>query len=207
LRREYFSFGATTASLFLENRTINNTSYTYSGDLNGDGGFSNDLIYIPRDASEMNFEAYTLSASGSNPAVTFSVAEQQAAWEAYIQQDDYLSANRGKYAERNAVFLPRVTRADFSLSQEVFGNLSGQRNALSLRLDFLNVGNLINKDWGVGQRIITTQPLVARGADAEGRARYRLQQVDRKLITETLQATAGTGDVYRIQLGVRYSFN
>jgi len=207
LRREYFSFGATTASLFLENRTINNTSYTYSGDLNGDGGFSNDLIYIPRDASEMNFEAYTLSASGSNPAVTFSVAEQQAAWEAYIQQDDYLSANRGKYAERNAVFLPRVTRADFSLSQEVFGNLSGQRNALSLRLDFLNVGNLINKDWGIGQRIITTQPLVARGADAQGRALYRLQQVDRALITETLQATAGIGDVYRIQLGVRYSFN
>ncbi|HUR91814.1 MAG TPA: carboxypeptidase regulatory-like domain-containing protein [Gemmatimonadaceae bacterium] len=215
IRRQLFNFGATTASLFLENRTIGNTSYTFSGDLNGDGGTSNDLIYIPRDVSEMNFEQYTQAAivgTGTTanpqfPAVTFTIAEQQAAWEAFILQDDYLSANRGKYAERNAVFLPRVTRADFSLSQEVFGNIAGQRNALSLRLDFLNVGNLINKNWGLGQRIITTQPLVARGADAQGRALYRLQNVNRQLITKTLEQTAGTGDVYRIQLGVRYSFN
>lgn len=207
IRREYFSFGATTASLFLENRTIGNTNYTFSGDLNGDGGLSNDLIYIPRDVSEMNFETYTLSASGSSPAVTFTAAEQAAAWEAFIQQDKYLSANRGKYAERGAVFLPRVTRADFSLAQEIFGRVSGQRNALQLRLDFLNVGNLLNKEWGLGQRMVTTQPLVARGADSQGRALYRLQNVNRALITESLQQTAGIGDVYRIQLGVRYSFN
>lgn len=219
IRREYFSFGATTASLFLENRTINNTSYSFSGDLNGDGGTSNDLIYIPRDVSEMNFETYTLPASGTLPAVTFTGAEQAAAWEAFIQQDKYLSANRGKYAERGAVFLPRVTRADFSLAQEIFGNVSGQRNALQLRLDFLNVGNLLNKEWGLGQRLVTNQPLfrgsaVIAGrtilrptADAAGRAVYRLQNVNRALITESLQQTAGTGDVYRIQLGVRYSFN
>ncbi|MGI9141487.1 MAG: TonB-dependent receptor, partial [Gemmatimonadaceae bacterium] len=217
IRREYFSFGATTASLFLENRTINNTSYTFSGDLNGDGGFSNDLIYIHRDISEMNFETYTLpeiKATATTPlvpAVTFTAAEQAAAWEAYILQDKYLSANRGKYAERNAVFLPRVTRADFSLSQEIFRSVSGKRNALQLRLDFLNVGNLINKDWGLGQRLVTTQPLFIGGgrptADASGKAVYRLQNINRQLITKTYQQTAGTGDVYRIQLGVRYSFN
>jgi len=66
---------------------------------------------------------------------------------------------------------------------------------------------LLNKNWGTGQRIITNQPLVARGADAQGRALYRLQNVNRQLITTTLEQTAGTGDVYRIQLGVRYSFN
>ncbi len=48
-RAEYFRFGATTISLFGEGRTIGNTSYTFSGDLNGDGGTSNDLIYIHRD--------------------------------------------------------------------------------------------------------------------------------------------------------------
>ncbi len=167
--------------------------------------------------SEMNFETYTLPAilaTGSAPAVpavTFTAAEQAAAWEAFIQQDDYLSANRGKYAERNAVFLPRVTRADFSLSQEIFRSVSGKRNALQLRLDFLNVGNLINKDWGLGQRLVTTQPLFIGGgrptADASGRAVYRLQNINRQLITKTYEQTAGTGDVYRIQLGVRYSFN
>ncbi|MCB1024302.1 MAG: TonB-dependent receptor, partial [Acidobacteria bacterium] len=47
-RKEYFNFGATTVSAFWETRTAGNGSYTFSGDLNGDGGSSNDLIYIPR---------------------------------------------------------------------------------------------------------------------------------------------------------------
>ena len=38
-------------------RTIGNTSYVFAGDMNGDGGSGNDLIYIPRDQSEMNFAA------------------------------------------------------------------------------------------------------------------------------------------------------
>ena len=54
-RKEYFGFGATAFSLFWEARTIGNTSYIFSGDLNGDSGTGNDLIYIPRNISEMNF--------------------------------------------------------------------------------------------------------------------------------------------------------
>jgi hypothetical protein len=75
----------------------------------------------------------------------------------------------------------------------------------------LNVGNLLNEDWGVGQRVVTTQPLIARGADASGAARYELRSfvVDRQhqlLAPRTFERTAGLGDVYRFQLGVRYLF-
>lgn len=200
-RREYFDFGATSLSLFAERRTLGNTSYSFSGDLNGDGGFSNDLIYIPRNTSEMNFEQFTSSGR------TFTAAEQAAAWEAFIQQDDYLKAHRGQYAERGAVFLPQVLRADLRVTQELFRDIVGRRNSLQLRLDILNVGNLINKNWGLGQRLVTNQPLIARGADANGAARYRLRNFGSSLITKTFQQTAGIGDVYRIQLGLRYSFN
>ncbi|MBI3082586.1 MAG: hypothetical protein HYY94_06740, partial [Gemmatimonadetes bacterium] len=62
-------------------------------------------------------------------------------------------------------------------------------------------------NWGVGQRLVTTQPLTARGADAQGRARYRLQNIRDQLISTSLQQTAGLGDVYQIKLGLRYSFN
>ncbi|MEX2089511.1 MAG: carboxypeptidase regulatory-like domain-containing protein, partial [Bacteroidota bacterium] len=75
-RTEYFDFGATTLSLFYEIRTQGNASYVFGADANGDGGSSNDLIYIPRNTSEMNFEAYG----------AFSAAQQAAAWEAFIQQ-------------------------------------------------------------------------------------------------------------------------
>ena len=51
--------------------------------------------------------------------VTYTSAQQAAAWDAYINQDPYLSQHRGEYAVRNAVFLPFVHRLDFSASQDV----------------------------------------------------------------------------------------
>jgi hypothetical protein len=204
-RAEYLRFGATTMSLFWEAHTAGNASYTFAGDINGDGGTSNDLIYIPRDASEMNFQQYT-QGTGAN-AVTFTAAQQAAAWEAFIQQDRYLRNNRGQYAERGAVFLPVINRADLSLAQQLFTDIAGRRNGVELRLDILNVGNLINSDWGVGQRFVTTQPLISAGADAQGRAQYRLRNINNQLISESFQPTAGRSDVYQIQVGLRYTFN
>jgi hypothetical protein len=202
VRRNLFGFGATTAAVFWEARTIGNASYTYAGDLNADGGTSNDLIYIPRDLSEMNFQQFTTPGG-----VTFTPAQQADAWEAYIQQDEYLRANRGKYAERNAVFLPMFNRVDFSVSQEVASNLLGRRNGLEVRLDFLNFGNVLNNRWGVSQRMVNIQPLLPQGADAQGRALYRMRAIGNELMTKSLEQTASISDVYRVLLGVRFNFN
>jgi hypothetical protein len=215
LRREWFRFGGTTMSIFWEGRTLGNVSYTYAGDLNGDGGTSNDLIYVPRNQSEMNFQTFcntTGAPTGpcTNGGTTITAQEQAAAWEAYIQQDEYLRSRRGQYAERNGFFLPMVYRADVSLMQEV---RIANRNAFQIRLDVLNAGNKIGPNWGVGQRVVNTQPLLvptsAQGgpADAQGRAQYRMRLVNNELLTKSLEQTAGLADVYRIQLGVRYLFN
>ncbi len=205
--KDFFKFGNTSFSIFWEGRTIGNGSYVFGGDLNNDGGTSNDLIFIPRDLNDMNFQQYT--ASGR----TFTAAEQAAAWEAYIQQDKYLSANRGKYAERGAVIMPMVYRADFSFAQQLFTNIKGKKNALEFRVDILNVGNLLNQDWGIGQTFNSTQPLVVpttqQGGpiNANGRPQYRLRNFGTDLITETFRPTAGVADVWRMQFGLRYIFN
>ena len=205
-RLEYFKFGATTISVYFNANTIGNASYTFAGDLNGDGASNNDLIYIPKDKSEMNFK--TLTVLGGGP--TFTPAQQAAAWDVVISQDEYLSAHRGEYAKRNAVFLPMVKRADLSVIQEVFGTLKGSRNALQFRLDILNVGNLINKNWGLGQTFVTTQPLASPGADANGKATYTLKTTgvgaNATLITTLRQQTVTQSDVYRLQLGGSYTF-
>lgn len=198
---DYFNFGSTTITLFGEAYTQGNASYTYAGDLNGDGGTSNDLIYIPKDASEMYFEQYT------DGGTTFTVADQQAAWNAFIEQDEYLSKHRGEYAERGAVFMPMVFRADLSLIQEFYGEFIGKKNSLQVRVDILNVTNLLNKNWGVGDNFVTTQPLIFRSIDTEGKPVYRLRSVGGKLIDKTFEPSASIFDVYRIQLGVRYNFN
>lgn len=205
--KDFFKFGNTSFSVFWEGRTIGNGSYVFGGDLNNDGGTANDLIYIPRDINDMNFQQYT--ASGR----TFTAAEQAAAWEAYIQQDKYLSANRGKYAERGGVIMPMVYRADMSFAQQLFTNIKGKRNSLEFRVDILNVGNLLNSDWGIGQTFNSTQPLVVPSAaqggpvGANGRPQYRLRNFGTELISETFRPTAGLSDVWRAQFGLRYTFN
>lgn len=215
-RLEYFDFGATTFSIFWEGATardlgITNFSYSFNGDLNGDGQSSNDLLYIHRNTSEMNFEQYSVTISGAT--TTFTSQQQADAWNAYIEQDPYLSKNRGKYAERGAAFLPMVYRADASVMQEVFTDFLGKRNSLQLRLDFLNIGNLINKDWGVGQRFVVgtstghVRPLLARGADSQGRALYRMANVGNQLLSTSYEPTSTIADVFRLQFSLRYTFN
>ena len=141
--------------------------------------------------------------------------QQAAAWDAYINQDSYLSSHRGQYAERNGVLLPMAYRLDFSVAQDLFKNLGGARHTLTFRADFLNFSNLLNHNWGVGQRLVgmntsapyATQPLTNVGVDAQGQATYRMRVVNGALMNSSLQPTAGLSDVYQIQFSLKYSFN
>ena len=200
----YFGFGATTFSVFYDGHTNGNTSYVFSGDANGDTVSSNDLIYIPRDAAEMNFKPLNLTVGGV--ARSYTAAEQAAAFEQLILGDTYLSSHRGQYAERNAVFLPVVHRTDLSISQDLFHSLAGRRHSGQIRLDMTNFGNLLNHNWGVGQRLVNNQILTSPTADSSGRLTYNLNNVGGNLITKPLQTSAGINDVYVMMLSFRYTF-
>ncbi|HOY15807.1 MAG TPA: carboxypeptidase regulatory-like domain-containing protein [Haliscomenobacter sp.] len=117
-------------------------SYTYSGDINNDGSGLNDLIFIPTDAqlTQMNFQT----------------AAQRDAFRSYIQQDKYLSENRGKYVEKYGILAPWYSQWDIRVAQD-YRFESGQ--ALQFTLDILNFGNMLNSNWGVRQLPINTQPL------------------------------------------------
>jgi hypothetical protein len=199
--REYFGFGATTLSVFWEARNAGNASYVFAGDMNGDGASNSDLIYIPRDQSEMNFSTFT--ASGR----TFTAAEQAAAFEQYIQQDTYLRDRRGQYAERGAVFLPIFSRVDLSVMQDLFANLGGRRHSGQVRLDIFNFGNMLNSDWGVSDRLIRNQILTNPAVDAQGRATYRLAVVSNQLLTQSYEKASSTSDVWSLMVSFRYTFN
>jgi len=210
---EYFKLGATTVSAFWEARPSLNTnnssvlSYVFASDANGDG-LTNDLIYIPRDTSEMNFAEFTV---GSR---TYTAAQQAAAFETYIKQDPYLSKHRGEYAERHGLRFPMLRRMDLSVAQELFHNVGGQRNAFQIRADIFNFGNLLNHNWGVGQRTVGTtntnsqlQILTNPGVDAQGRLNYRMALVNGEPITQTFVPSTFTSDVYQFMISLRYSFN
>ena len=147
-RLEYLKFGATTFSFFWQGYNNGVSNYTYAGDLNGDGATANDLIYIPRDQSEMNFTPITRARSRTprpsrpRPGTPTSARTPTSA------------STAGQYAERYGVRLPMVFRLDFSVAQDLFKNLGGARHSLQFRADFLNFSNLLNHDWGVGQRLV-----------------------------------------------------
>jgi hypothetical protein len=199
----YFNFGATTLSAFYDGHTNGNTSYVFATDANGDGQ-TNDLIYIPRDTTEMNFKPLTVTVSGV--AKTYTAADQATAYDQLISADSYLSEHRGEYAERGAVFLPMVNRVDLSLTQDIFHSIAGHRHSGQIRLDLVNFGNMLNHSWGVGQRLVNNSILTSPSADTAGKLTYNLQNLSGNLITTPLQTSAGLPDVYVMMLSFRYTF-
>src|SRR2546428_544105 len=199
--RDFVGVGPTSISLYFDDRSAGNGSHVFSGDMTGDGAAHQELIYIPRNQGEMNFVSNRVIV---NPdTVTYTPAQQAAAWDAFINQDPNLSKHRGEYAQRNGVILPMVFRADLSISQDVSRRLAGNANSLQIRFDVLNFTNLLKSDWGVSQGFVTSRPLSFVGVDASGAPTYRLANVGLKLISRSFQKNVSTFDVWRMQLGVR----
>jgi hypothetical protein len=136
----------------------------------------------------------------------FTPQEQAAAWDALIAQDPYLSERRGQYAVRGATFLPFVHRLDLGITQDVFTNIGGERHRFQFRVDLINFSNLLNKNWGVAQRLVSNSPLTNPGVDAQGRATYRLRVISGELMNRTLEQTADLLDVYKVMFSVKYFF-
>ncbi len=137
--------GQTTFSAFCEIGQGNRYSFTYAGDLNQDAISNNDLIYIPKDASDINFG--TVAAGVATPAPD--AAQQWTALNAFIEQDPYLSQHRGEYAERHGATLPWFSQIDFRVAHSYPIKAGNTTNTIQLSFDVLNVGNLINSNWGV----------------------------------------------------------
>jgi hypothetical protein len=200
--------GATTFTLGYVGSQNNPFSYIVAGDLNGDRVNNNDLVFVPNSGSDIRFATLTVGSGAT--AVTYTEAQQQAAFDAYISQDPYLSTRRGQYAERNALDLPFLHRFDLSVAQDIFIKIAGKRNAFQIRADILNFGNMLNNEWGVSQRVTNSQLLNFVSRDANNVPTYRLAtQRDASgtyLIRDTYQYNSSVFDVWSAQLGIRYTF-
>ena len=188
---EYGKNMATTVSLFFQYAQGGRFSYTYSGDLNGDASGLNDLIYIPT-----NGEIAQMTFTGTE-------SEQQAqrtALEAFIAQDDYLSARRGEYAEKYGVLSPWYNNWDARVLQD-FGFQVGEKvHKVQLSLDVLNIGNLVNSAWGVRQLPVNTQPI---GVSVnQGVPTYSFDTA----LTQTFSNDFSLLSRWQAQFGVRYLF-
>jgi hypothetical protein len=197
--------GATTFTLGYVGAQNNPFSYIVAGDLNGDRVSNNELIFVPLKGSDIRFSSLTVGTR------VYTEAEQQEAFDKFIDQDPYLSTRRGQYAERNALALPFLHRFDFSVVQDVFVKIGGKRNAFQIRADILNFGNMLNNKWGVSQRAGAPQLLNFVSRDVNNVPTYRLATQrdaggNTYLAKDTYMFNSSVFDVWTAQLGIRYTF-
>ena len=178
---------STSLASFFEISQGGRFSYTYAGDINGDGSAANDLIYVPTD-SELSLMDF------SN--------EDKLAFKSYIEQDDYLSGRRGQYAERYGAVSPWRTKVDLKFLQDYKFKVSANKtNTIQFSIDVLNLGNLVNSDWGLVQQPNSLQP-VGVSVDATGSPSYNFIADQ----TETFGYDSSLASRWQMQFGLRYIF-
>jgi hypothetical protein len=130
---------ATSFTLIYTGQSGQRISYVYSGNVLGDDVNNNSastaLAYIPASLSESNFVDISGGATAS---------QQWADFQSYAESNKYLKDHMGQNTKRNADRLPFEHHFDFRISQDFNFKL----HKLSLFFDVVNIGNLLNKDWG-----------------------------------------------------------
>jgi hypothetical protein len=208
-RKEYLKYFATMVSLVFEGSIQGRYSYTYSSDFNRDGQV-NDLIYIPRDASEIDFVDFNYGTSAA-PKV-YTAAQQEEIFFRYIENDKYLSSRKGQYAERNGAKMPWRNQVDLRLAQDIFVNIGPNKNTLQFTFDIFNFGNWLNPAWGTFDVVNAQSILVPTNAAAlvpggTVRPTFRLQADRGQPVTTTYRDNNSITSTYYMQFGLRYIFN
>lgn len=177
-------------SLFYTGQSGNPYTYMISGDANADGITTNDIAFIPTDASQITM-------AGADQATRDA---KFATLDAYINGQACLNANRGRIMQRNTCRNPWQSFLDARLGK-VIPTVGGQ--SLELTLDMFNVLSFIGSDWGAIRSTTgfeTANLLRLTGYDpVNNRGIYDLSlpQKDRISVNETR---------WKMQLGARYVF-
>ena len=118
----------TSLNLFYSGYSASGYSFAYTNDMNGDG-INNDMMYIPKDDSEIKFK---------------NEADRTAFWN-FVDQDSYLKNHKGEYAEAYAARAPWVHRFDLRITEDFSFKAGKTEHHFQLSLDFMNIGNMIQR--------------------------------------------------------------
>ena len=180
-------------NLFYSGYSAGGYSFTYTNDMNGDG-INNDLMYIPKDDSEINFKTD---------------ADKNAFW-AFVAQDSYLKNHKGEYAEAYAARSPWVHRFDFRLVDDFEFKVGKTKQCFELSFDIMNIGNLINSKWGVSKNNAVSnynKILKYEGVNSSNEPIYSMYKVNGEYPTQTYETYQNYSECWKLQVGIKYIFN
>jgi hypothetical protein len=157
------------------------------------------LIYIPANQNEITL----VEANGLSPQ------EQWNRLNAFIEDDPYLSDNRGGYAEKNSNWLPFTSFLDLSVRQDFGAKFGGKNHRLQLSWDVINLANLINPSWGVRYQVpgdFNNYELYSFEGYADDGTTPTFSYTEEGVGTDALNIS-NFGSRWRMRLGLRYIFN
>jgi len=199
----FFSMN-TTFGLFYRGRSTTSTSFVFTNDLNGDG-IPRDLIWIPE----------------TRDCLRFTSEEDRDAFWNFVQNNRYLSRNKGSYAQPYAARAPWVHTFDFRLVQDFNFRTANRTHRLQLNIDIFNVGNMLNSEWGIGYMLnpaisstggagvltVAPQGTWADPNTPEFSMRRYSAAAGGDFVTETFQRNLTSfAQLWRMQVGLRYTF-
>jgi outer membrane receptor for ferrienterochelin and colicin len=214
---EYAKHFATSVGAIFEAAPSGVGSYTYGNDLNGDGNNGNDLMYIPRSASEINL--VKAGSGGLGTGVSTDPRTPLQIWNQlnnFINQDHYLSMHRGQYVEANAIVFPFFKHLDMNVTQDIYFYTKGEggttdKHTLRIECDLINVGNFLNRNWGLAKQQTTSSPLTFEGMAADGKTpSFSFPYLDAKNqvpLVNSFSNNAGIFSRWQMQIGIKYLFN
>ncbi len=209
-------------------------SYVYNNNFFGDNQQQVKLAYVPNSATpgEVTLVDRTSvtqrNAAGALVDLRPADASVYASLDNFISNDSYLKDRRGQYTERNAARTPWNNQADVRFMLEaklgtITANEAGQSGAqhtIQISFDIVNVGNLLNQDWGrqyfVSNTFNSTVPFGLNQvgfADANGAlsrnfstATFNRPAFTYSPLTTTPYSVDQLASRWQGQLGVRYLF-
>ncbi|TMI66218.1 MAG: TonB-dependent receptor [Bacteroidetes bacterium] len=190
---------ATTISLFGSWTSGNRFAYVYGGDINNDGTATNDLLYVPT-VGEIDAMAFAslVDVDGN----TISAAAQRQGLKDFILQDEYLSERRGLYTEKYGGVTPWYSQVDVRILQDLI--LSKEKGrSLQFSIDLVNLGNMINSNWGVRKYATTSgfyQPLSVNYNNNSPVYQFDPSNKSTFIDSPDLQSR------WQLQFGLRYNF-
>lgn len=200
----FFGDNKTSVSLFYEGRSGRPFSYIFFNDVNGDSAATNDLFYVPNGPGDVLF--------------TGGAAMEQKFFDFLAQTPD-LARFAGKVVPANSGNAGFVHSFDVRLSQEIPSFFND--NKIELTLDIMNIGNLLNRKWGLiddygffstrrvanYSGICSSTVTAVCPAGSEGKYVYTFTSPDETAIQENNNDKGNTGvSRWSVQVGFRYKF-
>lgn len=182
-------------NLFYSGYSSGGYSFCYTNDMNGDG-INNDLMYIPKDDSEINFKT----------------EEDRVAFWKFVEQDSYLKNHKGQYAEAYAARAPWVHRFDFRLLEDFEFKIGKTKHCFQLSFDIMNVGNLINSKWGISKtNTVSNSNRILKYEGVKSATDltpvFSMYKVNGEYPTKTYDTYQNYSECWKLQVGIRYVFN